>query len=115
MRMDDSYPCNGLEQRNLPSSERTIFLTFSKGYPISYEELRDFLSGIFGDIIEELTMQEVSENEQPLYAKLVVRNAIAMEAVLSEEGKTKFSINGKHVWARKFINRQNNNDDNYPN
>ncbi|KAL9230517.1 hypothetical protein vseg_005856 [Gypsophila vaccaria] len=91
----------------IPPRERTIFLTFSKGYPISEVELRDFLYRTFGDIIETLFMQDVSASEQPLYAKLVVRDGRAMHVVLGNEGKAKFSINGKHVWARKYIRKNN--------
>ncbi|KAL9227116.1 hypothetical protein vseg_002849 [Gypsophila vaccaria] len=89
----------------IPPSERTIFLTFSKGYPISESELRDFLFRSFGDIIETLYMQEVGENDQSLYARLVVRDARAMEVILCGQGKVKFAINGKHVWARKYVRK----------
>jgi len=54
-------------------------------------------------------MQEVGENEQPLYARLVVPDLSAMVAVLSGQSKAKFSINGKHVWARKFVRKNNPN------
>ncbi|XP_074273709.1 uncharacterized protein LOC141597231 [Silene latifolia] len=93
----------------IPTSERTIFLTFSKGYPISELEVRDFFRKAFGDIIEMLYMQDPVENEQSLYAKLVVRDARAMLAILGEQGKAKFAINGKHVWARKYIRKNNPN------
>uniref|UniRef100_A0A803MTR7 Uncharacterized protein n=1 Tax=Chenopodium quinoa TaxID=63459 RepID=A0A803MTR7_CHEQI len=93
------------EEPNVLPSERTIFLTFSKGYPILEYELRKFLNRSFGDIIEALHMQEVGEDEQPLYARLVVRDARAMETVLSDVGKSKFTINGKHVWARKYVRK----------
>ncbi|XP_028797048.1 uncharacterized protein LOC114752471 [Neltuma alba] len=93
--------------RNVPPDERTIFLTFSKGYPISEAEVRDYFSRRYGDMIEEVCMQEVEMMEQPLYARLVVRgNAIDLiDAVLEGKGKVKFSINGKHVWARKYIRK----------
>ncbi|KMT15882.1 hypothetical protein BVRB_3g055700 [Beta vulgaris subsp. vulgaris] len=35
------------EMQNIPSSERTIFLTFSKGYPISETELHEFFNRYF--------------------------------------------------------------------
>ncbi|KAJ8428977.1 hypothetical protein Cgig2_009785 [Carnegiea gigantea] len=72
------------EDRVFPSSERTIFLTFSKGYLVSKSELRKFLTRSFGNIIEALYMQEVGDNEQPLYARLMVPDLSTMVAVLSE-------------------------------
>ncbi|KAI9098462.1 hypothetical protein K1719_025087 [Acacia pycnantha] len=94
-------------RRNVPPDERTIFLTFSKGYPISEAEVRDYFSRRYGDMIEEVYMQEAGMLEQALYARLVVRgNAIHLiETVLEGKGKVKFSIYGKHVWARKYVRK----------
>ncbi|KAK4252975.1 hypothetical protein QN277_010819 [Acacia crassicarpa] len=94
-------------RRNVPPDERTIFLTFSKGYPISEAEVRDYFSRRYGDMIEEVYMQEAGMLEQALYARLVVRgNATHLiESVLEGKGKVKFSINGKHVWARKYVRK----------
>ncbi|KAJ7964013.1 Rho guanine nucleotide exchange factor [Quillaja saponaria] len=77
---------NAATRTAVPADERTIFLTFSKGYPISENE-------------------EVEPGEeQPLYARLVMQSVAAMEAVLGN-GKLKFNINGKHVWARKYVRK----------
>ncbi|KAF7811644.1 uncharacterized protein G2W53_032620 [Senna tora] len=91
----------------VPRDERTIFLTFSKGYPISEAEVRNYFSRRFGDIIEGIYMQEVNLIEQPLYARLVVRsNAINLiDVFLEGTGKVKFYINRKHVWARKYVRK----------
>lgn len=54
-------------------------------------------------------MQEVQPNEQPLYARLVVRpEAINMiDGLLDGTSRVKFSINGKHVWARRYFRKGN--------
>ncbi|RVW41239.1 hypothetical protein CK203_107903 [Vitis vinifera] len=94
------------EERPVPPDERTIFLTFSKGYPISENEVKDFFTIKYGDFIEAIHMQEVNEvTEQPLYARLVTRSPSSIEVVLEGKRKAKFSINGKHVWARKFFRK----------
>nr|GLL23189.1 uncharacterized protein LOC109188014 [Ipomoea trifida] len=86
--------------------DRTIFLTFSKGYPITEQEVKDFFSRKFGDSIEAIHMQEVGTGEQVLYARLVARSLAALEAIVIG-GKAKYNINGKHVWARKYVKKQN--------
>ncbi|XP_019194019.1 PREDICTED: uncharacterized protein LOC109188014 [Ipomoea nil] len=86
--------------------DRTIFLTFSKGYPISEQEVKDFFFRKFGDSIETIYMQEVASGEQVLYARLVARSLAALEAIVVG-GKAKYNINGKHVWARKYVKKQN--------
>lgn len=59
----------------------------------------------FGDFIESVFMQEVTGDDQPLYARLVVRSASSIPVVLNGKSKAKFSINGKHVWARKYVRK----------
>lgn len=59
----------------------------------------------FGDFIEEVYMQEVPQGQQILYARVVAKEEWMVD-VVSEGGKTKFNINGKHVCARKFVNKR---------
>ncbi|XP_071922299.1 uncharacterized protein [Coffea arabica] len=98
---------NALVEENdvVSPDERTIFLTFSKGYPISETEVREFFIRKFGDFIEAIQTQEVPPNEQILYARIVARSASALDAVV-EGGRAKYTINGKHVWARKYVRKQ---------
>ncbi|KAI6676442.1 hypothetical protein NL676_037238 [Syzygium grande] len=89
----------------VPPDERTIFLTFSKGYPIPESEVRDYFTRRFGNFIEELHMQEVLPEEQALYARLVVHPASVIDSILGSKSKAKFTINGKHVWARRYVRK----------
>ncbi|CAL1413931.1 unnamed protein product [Linum trigynum] len=83
---------------------RTMFATFSKGYPILERELREFMSKTFGaNCIESVRMHEAAPPKQSLYAKIVFRSAATVEMVLKGMHMAKFSINGKHVWVRKFV------------
>ncbi|KAL0374565.1 UNVERIFIED_CONTAM: hypothetical protein Sradi_3372200 [Sesamum radiatum] len=85
-------------------NERTMFVTFSKGYPVTETEVRQFFTRLFGSCIESFHMQEVvSPNEQALYAKIVFVRSSFIRAILSGVSKAKFTINGKHVWMRKFV------------
>ncbi|KAF5467173.1 hypothetical protein F2P56_017028 [Juglans regia] len=94
------------KEKDVPPDERTIFLTFSKGYPISEYEIREFFTRKFGDFIEAIHMQEVLlPVKQPLYARLVVRLASSITEVLDGKNKANFSINGKHVRARKYLRK----------
>ncbi|XVE68971.1 hypothetical protein DITRI_Ditri09bG0113000 [Diplodiscus trichospermus] len=104
---------DSLEENNIykevAAEDRTIFLTFSKGYPISENEITDFFTRNFGDnLIEGIEMQEVPAGEQPLYARMVLKSASGFEIVLNGKPKAKFSINGKHVWCRKYERRNPN-------
>lgn len=95
------------EAEAVPPDDRTLFVTFSKGYQVHEWEVREFLTRAFGDCVEALYMQEVQAGEQPLFARVVFRSASTIDRVLDASGKAKFIINGKHVWARKFVPERN--------
>ncbi|XP_020228769.1 uncharacterized protein LOC109809782 [Cajanus cajan] len=88
---------------NVAADERTLFVTFSKGYRVEEWEVREFFVMAYGDCIEALYMQEVQPNEQALFARIVFRMVSTIDMILGGASKAKFSINGKHVWARKFV------------
>ncbi|TQD85409.1 hypothetical protein C1H46_029039 [Malus baccata] len=95
-------------QRNeaTPPHDRTMFVTFSKGYPVQESEVRQFFKITFGARIESVQMQEVQPYEQPLFAIIVFHSSATIEAILNGMGKAKFTINGKHVWVRKYMPRR---------
>ncbi|KAF8021862.1 hypothetical protein BT93_G2106 [Corymbia citriodora subsp. variegata] len=93
------------DDAEVPPNERTIFLTFSKGYPILENEVREYFTRRFGNFIEELRMQEAPPKQQALYARIVVRPASLIDTILNGKSKTKFTINGKHVWARRYVRK----------
>ncbi|XP_022870367.1 uncharacterized protein LOC111389659 [Olea europaea var. sylvestris] len=87
----------------VPPEDRTMFVTFSRGYPVAETEVRHFFTTVFGNCIESFRMQEVGPYEQPLYARVVFRKASFIDEILDGTEKVKFSIYGKHVWMRKFV------------
>lgn len=90
----------------MPEHSRTMFATFSKGYPVSEAEIKQFFTALLGECIQGLYMQEVEgEDEQPLYARIVFANQSFIHGILNGQSKAKFNINGKHVWIRRFVPR----------
>ncbi|KAG6588081.1 hypothetical protein SDJN03_16646, partial [Cucurbita argyrosperma subsp. sororia] len=87
----------------VPPDERAVFVTFSKGYPVNEREVREFFTVNYGDCIQMFQMQEVKPNEQALFARIVFWSAATINDVLQGQPKMKYTINGKHIWARKFI------------
>ncbi|XP_038880472.1 uncharacterized protein LOC120072131 [Benincasa hispida] len=90
----------------VPPEERAMFVTFSKGYPVHEWEVREFFNKNYGDCIENFQMQEVEANEQALFARIVFKLASTIDLILRGQPRMKFTINGKHIWARKFIPKQ---------
>ncbi|PIA61768.1 hypothetical protein AQUCO_00200038v1 [Aquilegia coerulea] len=88
----------------LPPEQRTIFLTFSRGYPIPWEDIVEFFTKRWGDIIEDLIMEK--DVEEPNYARLVLRNVLSVLMILNGKDVVKFNIKGKHLRGRLFIARK---------
>ncbi|CDY67562.1 BnaA10g29910D [Brassica napus] len=90
--------------RRANADNRTIFLTFSRGYPIAKAEVYAYFTRRFGGIVEAIRMGGAEVNEQTLYATMELSSASRVPDILIEGVyMTKYIINGKHAWARKFI------------
>ncbi|KAJ0232528.1 F137 protein [Hirschfeldia incana] len=96
------------EEGVIPADDRTVFLTFSKGYPTSESEVKVYFTRRFGEVIEAILMQDVEENEQPLFARMVLRMECAsiIEEIVGPANKKKYTLDGKHVWARKYVRKK---------
>ncbi|KAK9088480.1 hypothetical protein Scep_027562 [Stephania cephalantha] len=87
----------------VPQDERTMFMTFSRGYPLSETEVKEFFSRNYGDCIESFYMEDVPTNQQPLYARVIFRSPTMITTVLNGKHSAQFVINGKHVRTRRWI------------
>ncbi|KAH7840545.1 hypothetical protein Vadar_018431 [Vaccinium darrowii] len=91
----------------VPVDDRTMFLTFSRGYPVSKEEVTELFTSEFGDCVEQVEMADLaSPLEKPLYARMELRSVSTVDVMLNGKNVAKFKINGKHVWARKYDARR---------
>ncbi|GMI89292.1 hypothetical protein like AT3G45200 [Hibiscus trionum] len=109
--MDHDFPIGGLwgwhPSNNFTEDDRTLFLTFSRGFPVTEEEIRELFTRIRGVCVDSVHMQEnVSSGEQPLFAKMVLRSVTNVDQILNGRHIAKFRINGKHIWARKYERRE---------
>ncbi|KAJ1424487.1 hypothetical protein SESBI_11681 [Sesbania bispinosa] len=96
-----------IQNNEVEAYDRTLFVTFSKGYRMEEWEVREFFTMTYGDCIESLHMQEIMQpNEQPLFARIVFHKTCNVDMILKGATKIKFTINGKHVWARKFMSKR---------
>lgn len=54
-------------------------------------------------------MHDVGPEEQPLYARIVACSPLMVKVIVERDnsvGKSKYNINGKHVWARKYVKKK---------
>ncbi|KAL5199106.1 hypothetical protein ABZP36_002618 [Zizania latifolia] len=87
---------------DVPEDERTLFVTFSNGYPLSKDELYDFFMRHYGDV-EDITIEEPPEPRPPLFAQVVFSSQLTLLRVLGGNKRVKFMTRGRHVWARQYV------------
>ncbi|KAJ3704466.1 hypothetical protein LUZ61_008171 [Rhynchospora tenuis] len=90
----------------LHPDERTLFVTFSNGSPLTADELLQFFVRLYYDDVESIYIEEPPTTRDPQYAHVTFYHQESVEFVLGGHAKVKFKVKGKHLWARRFIPRR---------
>ncbi|KAM7272819.1 hypothetical protein ACFE04_027483 [Oxalis oulophora] len=85
-----------------PEDARTMFLTFSKGYPLSHEEIFQFFTSKWGRVVQEVLIEHTHEGVEPLFGRVVLTSSSVIPIILNGQAKAKFFVNHKHLWARTY-------------
>ncbi|CAN1761093.1 hypothetical protein LINPERHAP1_LOCUS7784 [Linum perenne] len=94
---------------NATDDDKTLFLTFSMGFPVTKDEVVELFTRKYGEgSVVSVMMQEnvVCGEQQTLFAKMMMRSVTVVDEVLGGNRIAKFRINGKHIWARKYERRE---------
>ncbi|KAJ1698377.1 hypothetical protein LUZ63_006889 [Rhynchospora breviuscula] len=91
----------------VPSIEdaRSMFITFSKGLPIRREEIMEHFTERWGDCIDRVMMERTPPGGTPMYGRIVFKSDTYISLVLNGERVVKYNINGRQLWARKYVPR----------
>ncbi|XP_065851157.1 uncharacterized protein [Euphorbia lathyris] len=93
--------------KTVSEDDRTMFLTFSRGFPVTREEVINLFSELIGVGVVDVKMQHKTPgNEQPLFGKMVLDSIASVDKILNGNPIAKFRIKGKHIWARKYERRE---------
>ncbi|KAL1197294.1 hypothetical protein V5N11_019106 [Cardamine amara subsp. amara] len=98
-------------------NDRTLFLTFSRGFPVLHEEVIELFTKKYGEnCVLGVYMQHEngkfskanannSSRQQSLYARLVLDSITTVDRILNGKKLEMFEMYGKHIWARKYEKR----------
>ncbi|TXG73933.1 hypothetical protein EZV62_002512 [Acer yangbiense] len=75
------------------SIDRTLFVTFSKGHPVTREQLSDFFNRKYGENCVEV----IYMGQQGLYARVVVQSTSYVTLILGKKELAQFSVDGKDI------------------
>ncbi|XP_028779278.1 uncharacterized protein LOC114735723 [Neltuma alba] len=91
--------------------DKTMFLTFSKGFPVTQEEVSHLFMTVFGEksviyiFMGNMSEEERAPQEEALYATMLVDSVETVDRILVGRRLAKYKINGKDIWARKYERR----------
>ncbi|GMI84986.1 hypothetical protein like AT3G45200 [Hibiscus trionum] len=84
------------------SEDKTLFMTFSRGHPVSNQEIHRFIAGKFGIYVEAIYMDK---NPKRLFACVVLRSQSDMSRILGGKKLVKLFIEGKQARVRRFVRK----------
>ncbi|KAK1560271.1 hypothetical protein Q3G72_024383 [Acer saccharum] len=87
-----------------PVEKRGLFLTFSNGFPLNENQIRSFFTNNYGPYVERVYVHrpEPMIHRPPLFGKIVFKVSSIPISVLNGEEQTKFMVDGKPLWCKKF-------------
>uniref|UniRef100_J3N4W3 RRM domain-containing protein n=2 Tax=Oryza brachyantha TaxID=4533 RepID=J3N4W3_ORYBR len=87
----------------LPEDYRSLFITFSRGYPISSDDIIAFFNSLYGPCVESVMVEKAAAGQLPVYGRVVLRCPSMIPVVLDGQQTAKFMIKGRHLWARIYV------------
>lgn len=105
--------CRRPPSNDVNDEDKTMFLTFSKGFPVMEYEVLYLFRTLFGEncvaglmmgslVDDERLAAMAHMGEEPLYATMLVDSVETVDKILVGKRIAKYKINGKDIWARKY-------------
>ncbi|XP_009622739.2 uncharacterized protein [Nicotiana tomentosiformis] len=93
-------------------ANRSLFMTFSRGYPISRRQIINFFNRKYGDCVEDVfTFRK--QGRDPTFGKVVFKNTSSCALVLRGGcDVARFYIGSGHVWVKQYKPRHFKNPKN---
>ncbi|KAL9230258.1 hypothetical protein vseg_005634 [Gypsophila vaccaria] len=97
-----------MHQILVDEEDRSLYVTFSRGFRVSKEDVACLFLFNFGDCVQYVDMPRNNDNnnnnnkKQSLFARVIMKSVTIIDMILGGKSTAKFKIRGKHVWAKKF-------------
>ncbi|CAN1746499.1 hypothetical protein LINPERHAP1_LOCUS2814 [Linum perenne] len=94
---------------NTTDDDKTLFLTFPRGLPVTKDELVELFTQMYGEGSVVRVMMHgnsVYRNQQPLFARVLMKSVTLVDEVLGGNKIAEFHTNGKRFWAQKYERRE---------
>ncbi|XP_010544583.1 PREDICTED: uncharacterized protein LOC104817197 [Tarenaya hassleriana] len=87
---------------------RSLFVTFSNGYPLNEGQISTFFTRKYGACVERVyvhrtrTVEGGRRKKPPLFGKVTFKWPFMVQMVMSGEDKVCFRIDGRPLWCKSF-------------
>ncbi|KAK9274415.1 hypothetical protein L1049_019229 [Liquidambar formosana] len=91
----------------VPEEDRCLYLTFSKGFPLTEAEISHFFAQKYGPCVERVYVHRPAGGwrNPPLFGKVVFNKCSIPAFILNGHNQTRFVVNGRALWCKKFTPR----------
>ncbi|KAF6146756.1 hypothetical protein GIB67_004933 [Kingdonia uniflora] len=96
---------SGVDQIPDEENDRTLFLTFSRGYPITREQIVGFFISKWGEVVERLIFGNPLREKESLCACLLLTSKSAIATILGRQHTAEFYVNGRCLRARRSLTK----------
>ncbi|GMH10839.1 hypothetical protein Nepgr_012680 [Nepenthes gracilis] len=86
--------------------DRTIFITFSNGYPLSDYQIRNFFNSKYGECVERIYIHRRDDPLMPpLFGKVIfLRRSIPL-MLFGDQDEVHFTVDGMSLRCKKYKQR----------
>ncbi|XP_026410585.1 uncharacterized protein LOC113305800 [Papaver somniferum] len=91
------------EQCASSKNKRSMFCTFSKGYPLKRMEIIDFFNSVWGPVVENVVLEHSPRGGNPEFCRIIFKHVSVISSILNGETKAKFIVNGKDLWVLLYV------------
>ncbi|KAK1274028.1 hypothetical protein QJS04_geneDACA012476 [Acorus gramineus] len=87
----------------VPAEQRSVFVAFARGRPLTEEEVVEFFTLRFGECVESLSIEQTAAGMVPMFGQVRFVSLSMIDIVMNGQQAAKFVVNGKHMWARMLV------------
>ncbi|XP_073271060.1 uncharacterized protein [Primulina huaijiensis] len=87
--------------------QKSLFVTFSTGFPISSGEIYEHFTQAYGNCIEFVYIHR-EEGKVPEFGRIMFVSADLAAKILGNRSVVKMFIRGKPMWLKKYVSRHRN-------
>ncbi|CAH8288382.1 unnamed protein product [Eruca vesicaria subsp. sativa] len=90
-----------------PADLRSLYLTFSNGFPLKESQIFHFFNGLYPSLVEKVSVPRPKRGSGPsLHGKVVFKNAVIPFWVMQNHEKVGFFVDGRPFYCSKFVSKK---------